>query len=144
MTDLHKITIAEARSRLRKKEITSVELTEACISAVEGSDALNAYCVKTPELAREQAKKADELLLKGNAPDMCGIPLGIKDLFCTKNVNSQAASKILTDFKPQYESTVLVWSMRSLACGTLGAWRAGPRAGSLLGRTRIRTRIWRS
>jgi aspartyl-tRNA(Asn)/glutamyl-tRNA(Gln) amidotransferase subunit A len=93
MTDLHKITIAEARSRLRKKEITSVELTEACISAVEGSEALNAYCVKTPELAREQAKKADELLLKGNAPDMCGIPLGIKDLFCTKNVNSQAASK---------------------------------------------------
>ena len=108
MTDLHKITIAEARSRLRKKEITSVELTEACISAVEGSDALNAYCVKTPELAREQAKKADELLLKGNAPDMCGIPLGIKDLFCTKNVNSQAASKILTDFKPEYESTVKI------------------------------------
>jgi len=43
--------------------------------------------VKTPELAREQAKKADELLSKGNAPDMCGIPLGIKDLFCTKNIN---------------------------------------------------------
>jgi len=103
MTDLHKITIAEARTKLRKKEITSVELTESCISAVEESKALNAYCVKTPELAREQAKKADELLSKGNAPDMCGIPLGIKDLFCTKNINSQAASKILTDFKPEYE-----------------------------------------
>ena len=121
MTDLHKITIAEARSRLRKKEITSVELTEACISAVEGSDALNAYCVKTPELAREQAKKADELLLKGNAPDMCGIPLGIKDLFCTKNVNSQAASKILTDFKPEYESTVTsrLWDQGAIMLGKL-------------------------
>jgi Asp-tRNA(Asn)/Glu-tRNA(Gln) amidotransferase A subunit family amidase len=62
MTDLHKITIAEARTKLRKKEITSVELTESCISAVEESKALNAYCVKTPELAREQAKKADKLL----------------------------------------------------------------------------------
>ena len=121
MTDLHKITIAEARSRLRKKEITSVELTEACISAVEGSDALNAYCVKTPELAREQAKKADELLLKGNALDMCGIPLGIKDLFCTKNVNSQAASKILTDFKPEYESTVTsrLWDQGAIMLGKL-------------------------
>jgi len=121
MTDLHKITIAEARSRLRKKEITSVELTEACISAVEGSEALNAYCVKTPELAREQAKKADELLLKGNAPDMCGIPLGIKDLFCTKNVNSQAASKILTDFKPEYESTVTsrLWDQGAIMLGKL-------------------------
>ena len=121
MTDLHKITIAEARSRLRKKEITSVELTEACISAVEGSDALNAYCVKTPELAREQAKKADGLLLKGNAPDMCGIPLGIKDLFCTKNVNSQAASKILTDFKPEYESTVTsrLWDQGAIMLGKL-------------------------
>ena len=121
MTDLHKITIAEARSRLRKKEITSVELTEACISAVEGSEALNAYCVKTPELARMQAKKADELLLKGNAPDMCGIPLGIKDLFCTKNVNSQAASKILTDFKPEYESTVTsrLWDQGAIMLGKL-------------------------
>ena len=121
MTDLNKITIAEARSRLRKKEITSVELTEACISAVEGSEALNAYCVKTPELAREQAKKADELLLKGNAPDMCGIPLGIKDLFCTKNVNSQAASKILTDFKPEYESTVTsrLWDQGAIMLGKL-------------------------
>jgi len=82
---------------------------------------LNAYCVKTPELAREQAKKADELLLKGNAPDMCGIPLGIKDLFCTKNVNSQAASKILTDFKPQYESTVTsrLWDQGAIMLGKL-------------------------
>jgi len=82
---------------------------------------LNAYCVKTPELAREQAKKADELLLKGNAPDMCGIPLGIKDLFCTKNVNSQAASKILTDFKPEYESTVTsrLWDQGAIMLGKL-------------------------
>jgi len=121
MTDLHKITIAEARTKLRKKEITSVELTESCISAVEESKALNAYCVKTPELAREQAKKADELLSKGNAPDLCGIPLGIKDLFCTKNINSQAASKILTDFKPEYESTVTsrLWDQGAIMLGKL-------------------------
>ena len=121
MTDLYKFTIAEARSKLRNREITSLELTESCINAVEGSDALNAYCLKTPDLAREQAKKADELLAKGNTQDMCGIPLGIKDLFCTKNVNSQAASKILTDFKPQYESTVTsrLWDQGAVMLGKL-------------------------
>ena len=121
MTDLHKITIAEARTKLRKKEITSVELTESCISAVEESKALNAYCVKTPELAREQAKKADELLSKGNAPDMCGIPLGIKDLFCTKGVRTTAGSKMLENFIPNYESTITknLWNEGSILLGKL-------------------------
>ena len=61
---------------------------------------------KTPELALAQAENADKRLSQGSAPDMCGIPLGIKDLFCTKGVESQAASKILEGFKPEYESTV--------------------------------------
>ena len=104
--ELSKLTIADARDKLRAKEITAVELTESCIGAVDGGDALNAYCAKTPEIAREQAANADAMLAKGDAPDMCGIPLGIKDLFCTKGVNSQAASNILKDFKPEYESTV--------------------------------------
>ncbi|MBU0660249.1 MAG: Asp-tRNA(Asn)/Glu-tRNA(Gln) amidotransferase subunit GatA, partial [Alphaproteobacteria bacterium] len=68
--------------------------------------ALNAFVHHTPELARAQAQAADARIAKGDAPAMCGIPLGIKDLFCTKGVPSQAASRILQGFKPEYESTV--------------------------------------
>ena len=106
MTELNKLTIAEARDKLRARDITSVELTEACLSATEAAAALNAVVHDTSELAREQAKAADARLQAGDAPDMCGIPLGIKDLFCTKGVPSQAASAILNGFKPEYESTV--------------------------------------
>ena len=67
-------------------------VTEACLAAVEGADALNAFVHPTPEIARAQAEAADARLKAGDAPAMCGIPLGIKDLFCTKGVPSQAAS----------------------------------------------------
>ncbi|WP_306152974.1 Asp-tRNA(Asn)/Glu-tRNA(Gln) amidotransferase subunit GatA [Roseovarius sp. MMSF_3281] len=106
MTDLNKLTIAAARDALRKGEVTSAELTEACLGAVEGAGALNAFVHDTSDLARDQAKAADERIKGGDAPAMCGIPLGIKDLFCTKGVVSQAASGILEGFKPEYESTV--------------------------------------
>ena len=106
MTNLNNLTIAEARDKLKSKEITSLELTHSCLSAIDAADELGAFVHKTPELALEQAKRADERLKQENAPDMCGIPLGIKDIFCTKGVNSQAASRILEDFKPEYESTV--------------------------------------
>ncbi|WP_424965025.1 Asp-tRNA(Asn)/Glu-tRNA(Gln) amidotransferase subunit GatA [Dinoroseobacter sp. S375] len=106
MSDLSSLTIAAARDKLRRKEITATELTEACLSAVESADALGAFVHKTPELALTQAGHADARLAEGDAPDMCGIPLGIKDLFCTKGVPSQAASAILEGFKPEYESTV--------------------------------------
>jgi len=106
MSELSKLTIAAARDKLRAKEVTSVELTEACLGAIDGAGALNAFVHHTPELALEQAKAADARIAGGDAPDMCGIPLGIKDLFCTKGVPSQAASKILEGFKPEYESTV--------------------------------------
>ncbi|MDA7427454.1 Asp-tRNA(Asn)/Glu-tRNA(Gln) amidotransferase subunit GatA [Primorskyibacter aestuariivivens] len=106
MSDLNKLKIAEARDALRKGDVTSVELTEACLSAIEGAGALNAVVHKTPEIALEQAKAADARIKSGDAPAMCGIPLGIKDLFCTKGVASQAASRILQGFKPEYESTV--------------------------------------
>ncbi len=106
MSDLNKLTIAEARDALRKGDVTSMELTEACLSAIEGADALGAFVHKTPELARDRAKAADDRIKAGDAPDMCGIPVGIKDLFCTQGVDSQAASKILEGFKPEYESTV--------------------------------------
>ena len=106
MTNLNSLTISEARDKLKSKEISSLELTNSCLSAIEAADALGAFVHKTPELATEQAKRADERLKKENAPDLCGIPLGIKDLFCTKGVESQAASRILENFKPEYESTV--------------------------------------
>lgn len=106
MSDLNTWTIADARDKLRSKEVTAVELTQSCLDAIDGADALGAYVHKTPDLAIEQAKEADARLASGDAPDMCGIPLGIKDLFCTKGVASQAASHILDGFKPEYESTV--------------------------------------
>ena len=106
MSDLTKLTIAEARDALRRGETTSVALTEACLSAIDAADALGAFVHKTPEIALERAAAADQRIKAGDAPDMCGIPLGIKDLFCTEGVASQAASKILEGFRPQYESTV--------------------------------------
>ena len=106
MGELNKLTISEARDRLRSKEISSVELTNSCLAEIDAADSLRAFVHKTPEIALVQAENADERLSQGNAPDMCGIPLGIKDLFCTKGVESQAASRILEGFKPEYESTV--------------------------------------
>ena len=106
MTDLTKLKIAEARDALRSGDVTSVELTEACLSAIDAADALGAVVHKTPEIARDQAEAADARIKAGDAPALCGIPLGIKDLFCTKDVPSQAASAILDGFKPQYESTI--------------------------------------
>lgn len=99
-------TIAAARDALRKGEISAVDLTMSCLTAIDAGDDLNAFVHKTPEIALEQARAADARLKGGDAPAICGIPLGIKDLFCTKGVPSQAASNILKGFKPEYESTV--------------------------------------
>lgn len=106
MSDLTKLTVAQARDALRKGETTSLELSDACLTAIEGAGALNAFVHNTPELARDQAKAADARLQAGDSPALCGIPMGIKDLFCTKGVPSQAASNILGGFTPEYESTV--------------------------------------
>ncbi|MBQ4824182.1 Asp-tRNA(Asn)/Glu-tRNA(Gln) amidotransferase subunit GatA [Leisingera sp. HS039] len=106
MSDLNKLGLAEARDALRKGDTTSVELTEACLKAIDAADALNVFVHKTPEIALDRAQAADVRIKAGNAPSMCGLPVGIKDLFCTKGVPSQAASGILEGFKPEYESTV--------------------------------------
>ncbi|TQM93405.1 Asp-tRNA(Asn)/Glu-tRNA(Gln) amidotransferase subunit GatA [Roseinatronobacter monicus] len=106
MSDLNKMTIADARDALRAGDVTSVQLTEACLNAIEGAGALNAFVHHTPEIALERATAADARITAGDAPAMCGIPLGIKDLFCTQGVASQAASRILDGFRPEYESTV--------------------------------------
>jgi aspartyl-tRNA(Asn)/glutamyl-tRNA(Gln) amidotransferase subunit A len=100
------LTVAAARDALRKRELSAVDLTMACLTAMDAGDGLNAFVHKTPDIALAQARAADVRLAAGAAPDLCGIPLGIKDLFCTKGVASQAASNILRGFKPEYESTV--------------------------------------
>jgi aspartyl-tRNA(Asn)/glutamyl-tRNA(Gln) amidotransferase subunit A len=100
-------TIAAARDALRKGEISAVDLTMSCLTAMDAGDGLNAFVFKTPEIALDQARAADERLQRSEeAPALCGIPLGIKDLFCTKGVPSQAASNILKGFKPEYDSSV--------------------------------------
>ena len=106
MSDLMKLTLASARDALRSGQITAVELTEVSLAAVEASKPLNAFVHDTSDIARAQAMAADLRLQAGDAPDMCGLPIGMKDLFCTKGVATQAASAILKGFKPEYESTV--------------------------------------
>jgi aspartyl-tRNA(Asn)/glutamyl-tRNA(Gln) amidotransferase subunit A len=106
MSGANGLTIAAARDALRKGELTAVDLTMACLTAMDAGDDLNAFVYKTPDIALAQARAADQRLKAGDAPSLCGMPLGIKDLFCTKGVPSQAASNILKGFRPEYESTV--------------------------------------
>lgn len=107
MTDLVNLTIAEALDLLNKKEITSVDLTKAHIAEMEKGRVLNAFITETPELALEQAKASDEKRANGSPlGTLEGIPIANKDLYCTKGVKTTAASKILSNFVPPYESTV--------------------------------------
>ncbi|MEO1330421.1 MAG: Asp-tRNA(Asn)/Glu-tRNA(Gln) amidotransferase subunit GatA [Pseudomonadota bacterium] len=119
--ELTKLTIAEARDGFRAKRFSAREVTDACLEAIEAADRLNAVVHKTPEKARAMADAADARLSAGDAPAMCGIPLGIKDLFCTDGVESQAASNILARFKPAYESTVTrkLWEAGAVMLGKL-------------------------
>ncbi|KAF0222561.1 MAG: aspartyl-tRNA(Asn)/glutamyl-tRNA (Gln) amidotransferase subunit [Rhodospirillaceae bacterium] len=106
MTELTKLTIAQARDEMAKGAFTATELTEAHLRAMEAKRDLNAYITETADLAREQAKASDLRRQAGKAGALEGIPLGIKDLFCTKGVQTTAASHILQGFTPPYESTV--------------------------------------
>jgi aspartyl-tRNA(Asn)/glutamyl-tRNA(Gln) amidotransferase subunit A len=106
MSDLTDLTIAAAARALRKKEFTALELTEAYLSAMETARILNAYIAETPEQARAMARESDRRLAEGVPRPLEGIPLGIKDLFATRGVHTQAASHVLDGFKPTYESTV--------------------------------------
>jgi len=106
MTNLTDLTLAEARDKLAKGEFSAVELTEAHIKSVEAHRGLNAFIVETPDLARDEAKASDLRRKAGTAGAMDGLPIGIKDLFCTKGVQTTAASHILEGFKPPYDSTV--------------------------------------
>jgi len=119
MTKLTDLTLTEARDGLLKKEFSSVELTQAFIQAVEKNRHLNAYVTETPDLAMAQAKESDSRLARGTAGKLEGLPLAIKDLYCTKGVKTTASSKILGNFIPQYESTVTqnLWNEGAVMLG---------------------------
>ena len=106
MSTLTDLTIAEARAHLAKGDFTATELTQAHVDAMASHRNLNAFITETPELALAQAAQSDARRAQGQAGALEGIPLGIKDLFCTEGVKTTAASKILGDFTPPYESTV--------------------------------------
>jgi aspartyl-tRNA(Asn)/glutamyl-tRNA(Gln) amidotransferase subunit A len=115
LTDLTKLTLAAARKGLADKAFSSTELTGAYLKAIEAANPkLNAYVAVTGEQAIAMAKASDSKLATGQGGSLEGIPLGIKDLFGTKGVHTQAASHILDGFKPEYESTV-----------TANLWRDG-------------------
>src|SRR6185312_15888469 len=100
------LTLAQARDGLRAKQFSAAELTDAHVRAIEAARALNAFVLETPDRAHEMAKASDARLAKGEAKPLEGIPLAIKDLFCTIGVRTTACSHILGDFVPTYESTV--------------------------------------
>src|SRR5437764_9255311 len=104
MTGLTSLTLADARDRLRKKEISAIELAESHLAAMERARVLNAYVLEAPDQARAMAKAADTRLARGEGGPLEGIALGIKDMFCTKDVRSTACSRILDSFVPTYES----------------------------------------
>src|SRR5690349_7781075 len=112
-------TIAELRDGFRGGEFTAREIADAYNGAVEAAKLLNAYTVATPEDALAAADAADKARGQGDLPSLAGIPLGIKDLFATKGVDSTAGSKILKGFKPPYESTVTA-NLRKAGAGMLG------------------------
>jgi aspartyl-tRNA(Asn)/glutamyl-tRNA(Gln) amidotransferase subunit A len=106
VTELTNLTIARARALLNGRELSAAELVDAHIAAVEAARPLNAFVVETPEKARAMAADSDARIAKGEAGPLDGIPVAIKDLFCTKDVQTTASSRILEGFTPRYESTV--------------------------------------
>jgi aspartyl-tRNA(Asn)/glutamyl-tRNA(Gln) amidotransferase subunit A len=121
VSDLNSLTLAEARDGLKKKSFSAVELADAHVAAIEKARALNAYVLETPERASAMAKASDARIAAGKAGPLEGIPLAIKDMFCTEGVRSTACSHILDNFVPTYDSTV-----------TANLWRDGA---VLLGKT---------
>ena len=99
-------TLADARDAIHKKKVSSKELTTAFVKAVADARPLNAFVTETPEKALEMAVASDVRIAHGEARGLEGLPLAIKDLFCTKGVKTTAGSNILSNFIPPYESTV--------------------------------------
>src|SRR6266481_7376992 len=106
MSELTSLTLTQARDLLRQREFSAVELTKAHVAAIREARALNAFVLETPERAREMAARADAALARGEGGPLAGVPLGVKDMFCTAGVRTTACSHILENFVPTYESTV--------------------------------------
>ena len=124
MNELVKLGLKEAATKLKNRDISSVELTQATLERIDQRNGeINAYNTLCPEVALEMAKAADQRLGAGEAGLVEGVPFGMKDLFCTKGVRTTASSSILSNFIPPYESTV---------SGKL--WQEG---GVLLGKTNL-------
>jgi len=123
MTALTELTLAAARDGLRRKEFSATELTQAHLAAVAAARPLNAFLVETPERALAMAARSDARLGRGEGRDLDGLPVAIKDLFCTEGVATTAGSRILEGFVPPYESTV-----------TARLWQAGA---VMLGKTNM-------
>jgi aspartyl-tRNA(Asn)/glutamyl-tRNA(Gln) amidotransferase subunit A len=114
VTDFTSLTLAQARDGLKSRSFSAVELADAHLAAMEAARALNAYVLETPEKARAMAQQSDVRLKAGEARPLEGLALGIKDLFCTRDVRTTACSHVLDNFLPPYESTV-----------TANLWRDG-------------------
>lgn len=106
MTALTDLTLGQMKAGLAARDFSARELVQAHVGAVEAARPLNAFTVETPEIALAAADAADKALADGTAGLLAGIPLGIKDLFCTRGVETTASSNILKGFRPRYESSV--------------------------------------
>src|SRR6201995_4066 len=114
MAALTDLTLADLAKAMARKEASAVEVTDAHLRKLDEHRALNAFITETPDKARAMAKASDERRARGEAGLLEGVPLAIKDLFCTEGVQTTAGSHILEGFVPQYESTV-----------TSNLWKAG-------------------
>ena len=119
MSQPTELTLAEARDAVRAKQISSAELTSAFVGAIESARTLNAFVTETPDRALEAAKDSDARIARGEVRPLEGLPLAIKDLFCTKGVRTTAGSHILGNFVPPYESTVTqnLWDAGAVMLG---------------------------
>ncbi len=119
MTDLTELTLTDALKGLEEKKFSSVELTKAYLGKMEELRRLNAYITETPEKALQMAEESDNRRAKGEAGKLEGIPLGIKDMFCTKGTKTTAASRILSNFIPPFEATTTqrLWDAGAVLLG---------------------------
>jgi aspartyl-tRNA(Asn)/glutamyl-tRNA(Gln) amidotransferase subunit A len=107
-SELNKLTVTQAQARLRAREISARELARACLDRIaEAEPALNAFITVCEREALAQADDADRRIAAGDAPALCGIPLGIKDIYATRGVRATCASKILETFVSPFDATVI-------------------------------------
>ncbi len=119
MSGLNRLGLIEARELLRRRAISAVELTQSCLAAMERGRRLNAFITETPEKALAMAQAADARLARGEGRLLEGLPIAVKDLFCTAGVRTTAASRMLANFVPFYESTVTakLWAEGAVLLG---------------------------